>query len=137
MSDESAPIITESPTAHRIVEQPTIVSGEAESFRAADHDRQIEKLKARRAEHRRRITLNCNEIAKILKRVGSRTSLDTLVAQSKTLLWKSEKLTDQLCVFKDKVDTAQEYLSQLEYQRAVEDARQDVDMFSDELFDQE
>ena len=118
-------------------ESAIIVSGEEESFRSADHDRQIEKLKARRAEHRRRITLNCNEIAKVLKRVGSRTSLDTLVAQSKSLLNKSEKLTDQICVFKDKVDTAQEYLSQLEYQRAVEDARQDVAMFSDELFDQE
>ena len=128
MSDESATISTES---------ATIVSGEAESFRSADHDRQIEKLRGRRDQLRRRITLNCNEIAKVLKRVGSRTSLDTLVAQSKTMLRKSEKLTDQICVFKDKVDTAKEYLSQLEYQRAVEDARQDVAMYSDELFDQE
>ena len=110
------------------------MSGEEESQLSADHERQIEKLRVRRAEHRRRITLTCNEIAKVLKRVGSKTSLDTLVGQAVDLLSRSENLTNQLCVFKDKVDTAQEYKSQLEYQRAVEDARQDVAMQWDDLF---
>lgn len=112
----------------------TILSGEEEAHRAADSDRQIEKLKTRRTEIRRRITITCNEIARILKRVGSRTSLKILVTQAEELLYKSEKLNDQLCMFKDKVDTTKEFQSQLEYQRAVQDAKEDVQNFSDELF---
>jgi len=111
-----------------------VLSGEEEALRGADSDRQIEKLKARRAEIRRRITITCNEIARIVKRVGSRTSLNTLVGQADELLSKSQKLNDQLCMFKDKVDTAKEFQSQLEYQRAVQDAKEDVLSFSDELF---
>ena len=115
-------------------EAPTILSGEEESVRSADFDRQLEKLKTRRAEIRRRITLTCNEVAKIIKRVGSRASLNTLIAQARELLYKSEKLNDQICAFKEKVDTAKEFQSQLEYQRAVQDAIEDVDSFSKELF---
>ena len=115
-------------------ESATILSGEEESVRSADFDRQLEKLKTRRAEIRRRITLTCNEVAKIIKRVGSRASLNTLIAQAEELLYKSEKLNDQICAFKEKVDTAKEFQSQLEYQRAVQDAIEDVDSFSKELF---
>ena len=110
------------------------LSGEEEAQRAADSDRQIEKLKARRSEIRRRITITCSEIAKILKRVGSRTSLNTLVSQAEDLLLKSEKLNNQICAFKDKVDTAKEFQSQLEYQRAVQDSKEDVLNYSQELF---
>ena len=115
-------------------ESSTIISGEEEALRSADSDRQLEKLKVRRSEVRRRITLTCNEVAKIIKRVGSRASLKTLVAQAEDLLLKSEKLNDQICVFKEKVDTAKEFQSQLEYQRVVEDAKEDVESFSNELF---
>ena len=115
-------------------ESSSIISGEEEALRSADSDRQLEKLKARRNEVRRRITLTCNEMAKIIKRVGSRASLKTLVAQVDDLLLKSDKLNDQICAFKDKVDTAKEFQSQLEYQRVVEDAKEDVESFSNELF---
>ena len=115
-------------------ESATIFSGEEESVRSADFDRQLEKLRNRRAEIRRRITLTCNEVAKIIKRVGSRASLNTLIAQAEELLYKSEKLNDQICAFKEKVDTAKEFQSQLEYQRAVQDAKEDVESFSNELF---
>ena len=115
-------------------EAPTILSGEEESVRSADFDRQLEKLKTRRAEIRRRITLTCNEVAKVIKRVGSRASLKTLIVQAEELLLKSEKLNDQICAFKEKVDTAKEFQSQLEYQRAVQDAIEDVESFSNELF---
>ena len=110
------------------------VSGEEEAQRASDQDRQIEKLRARRTEVRRRITITVSEIAKVLSRVGTRTSLDALVLQAQDLLLKSHKLTDQLCEFKDKVDTASEYQSQLEYQRSVQDAKEDVMNFAAELF---
>ena len=103
----------------------TIQSEEEEAVRAADADRQLEKLKARRKEVRRRITLTCSEVTKIIKRVGSRASLNTLVAQAEQLLLKSEKLNDQMCVFKEKVDTAKEFQSQLEYQRIVHDAKEE------------
>ena len=115
-------------------EASTILTGEEEALRAADTDRQLEKLRARRTEIRRRITLTCNEVAKIIKRVGSRASLKALVVQAEELLLKSEKLNDQICAFKEKVDTAKEFQSQLEYQRAVEDAKEDVENFSIELF---
>jgi len=113
---------------------PAPLVGEEEAQRTADSDRQIEKFKTRRAEIRRRITITCAEIAKILKRVGSRQSLNILVTQSQDLLLKSEKLTNQICAFKDKVDTAKEFQSQLEYQRAVQDAKEDVLNYSEELF---
>ena len=112
----------------------SIPTGEEEAQRGADSDRQIEKLKGRRAEIRRRISITCSEIAKILKRVGSRTSLNRLVEQAEELLLKSEKLNNQLCAFKEKVDTAKEFQSQLEYQRAVQDAKEDVENYSQELF---
>jgi len=115
-------------------ESAAMFSGEEEAVRAADFDRQLEKLKARRSEVRRRITLTCNEVARIIKRVGSRASLNTLIAQAEELLYKSEKLNDQICAFKEKVDTGKEFQSQLEYQRAVQDAKEDVESFSDELF---
>ena len=115
-------------------EASTILTGEEEALRAADTDRQLEKLRARRTEIRRRITLTCNEVAKIIRRVGSRASLKALVVQAEELLLKSEKLNDQICAFKEKVDTAKEFQSQLEYQRAVEDAKEDVENFSIELF---
>ena len=115
-------------------ETSTILSGEEEALRSADTDRQLEKLRARRQEIRRRINLTCNEVAKIIKRVGSRKSLAALVAQADDLLLKSEKLNDQICAFKEKVDTAKEFQSQLEYQRAVQDAKEDVENFSNELF---
>ena len=115
-------------------ETAAILSGEEEAIRAADADRQLEKLKIRRSEVRRRITLTCNEVAKIIKRVGSRASLNTLIVQAEELLLKSEKLNDQICAFKEKVDTAKEFQSQLEYQRAVQDAKEDVENFSQELF---
>ena len=115
-------------------EATTILSGEEEAVRAADTERQLEKLRTSRKEVRRRITLTCNEVAKIIKRVGSRASLNTLVVQAETLLLKSEKLNDQICAFKEKVDTAKEFQSQLEYQRLVQDAKEDVENFSLELF---
>ena len=115
-------------------EASTILTGEEEALRAADTDRQLEKLRARRTEIRRRITLTCNEVAKIIKRVGSRASLKALVVQAEELLLKSEKLNDQICAFKEKVDTAKEFQSQLEYQRAVQDAKEDVENFTIELF---
>ena len=115
-------------------EASTMLSGEEEALRSADTDRQLEKLRARRQEIRRRINLTCNEVAKIIKRVGSRKSLAALVAQADDLLLKSEKLNDQICAFKEKVDTAKEFQSQLEYQRLVQDAKEDVENFSDELF---
>ena len=111
-----------------------IATGEEEAHRSADAEHQIEKLKLRRSEVRRRITITCSEIAKILKRVGSRTSLNRLVEQAEDLLRKSEKLNNQLCAFKDKVDTAKEFQSQLEYQRSVQDAKEDVENYSQELF---
>ena len=117
-------------------EPTTMMSGEEESQRGADHDRQVEKLKVRRSEVRRRITLTCSEIAKVVKRVGSRTSLRALVEQAEDLLLKSAKLTDQMCAFRDKVDTAAEFKSQLEYQRIVQDAKEDAENFSLELFEQ-
>ena len=115
-------------------ESTAITSGEEESQRSADYDRQVEKLKVKRNELRRRITLTCSEIAKVLKRVGSRTSLSVLVAQAEDLLLKSEKVNDQLCAFKDKVDTAKEFQTQLEIQRMVQDAKEDVQNFSHDLF---
>ena len=115
-------------------ENNTILSGEEEAIRSADTDRQLEKLRAKRQEIRRRINLTCNEVAKIIKRVGSRASLKALVVQAEELLLKSEKLNDQICAFKEKVDTAKEFQSQLEYQRLVQDAKEDVENFSDELF---
>ena len=111
-----------------------IISGEEEAQRTADSDRQIDKLKARRSEIRRRITITCSEIAKILKRVGSRTSLNALVSQAEDLLLKSDKVNNQICAFRDKVDTAKEFQSQLEYQRAVQDAKEDVLNYTQELF---
>ena len=111
-----------------------MLSGEEEAQRNADINFQLEKLKGRRQEIHCRITLICNEMAKIMRRVGSRTSLNRLVDQAEELLLRSHKLNDQICVFKDKVDTAKEFQTQLRYQRAVEDAKEDVQRFSAELF---
>ena len=115
-------------------EASTVITGEEEALRSADTDRQLEKLRAKRQEIRRRINLTCNEVAKIIKRVGSRASLKALVVQAEELLLKSEKLNDQICAFKEKVDTAKEFQSQLDYQRAVQDAKEEVESFSEELF---
>ena len=115
-------------------DSPVMISGEEESQRSADSDRQVEKLKIRRHEVRKRITVSCNEIHKLLKRVGSRTSLDVLVRQVEDLVLKSEKLTDQICAFRDKVDTAKEFQSQLDYQRVFQDAKEEVNHHQFELY---
>ena len=115
-------------------ESPVMMSGEEESQRSADGDRQVEKLKIRRSEVRKRISVTCNEMHKLLKRVGSRTSMDTLVQQVEALVLKSEKLTDQICAFRDKVDTAKEFQSQLDYQRLAQDAIEEVNHHQFELY---
>lgn len=111
-----------------------MLSGEAQAKRAADSERQIKQLKDKRREVRRRIILTCNEITKIIKRVGTRTSLNCLVVQAEELLLRSSKLNDQICAFKDMVDTVREFQSQLDYQRAVQDAKDDVLNYTRELF---
>jgi len=111
-----------------------MLTGETEAQRVADSDRQIKQLKAKRNEVRRRISLTCNEIAKNIRRVGTRTSLNCLVVQAEELLLRSSKLNDQICAFKDMVDTMKEFQSQLEYQRLVQDAKDDVINFTRDLF---
>ena len=111
-----------------------MLSGDTEAQRAADSERQLKQLKAKRSEVRRRMTLICNEISRIIRRVGTRTSLNCLVTQAEELLVKSRRLNDQICSFKDMIDTNKEFQSQLEYQRLVQDAKDDVLNYALELF---
>ena len=93
----------------------------------------LEKLKKKRSEIRYNITKTCDEISSTLQRVGSLTSLNAMVTEAQDLLRQSEELNDQICDFYELVDTSKEFQLQLEYQGIVQDAKEEVQNYS-ELF---
>lgn len=97
-------------------------------------EERLENLKKQRGEIRHRITNTCDEISTTLQRVGSLTSLNAMVVEAEDLLRQSEELNDQICEFYELVDTAKEFQLQLEYQRVVQDAKEEVQNYSEELF---
>ena len=94
-----------------------------------DEGKQLTKLKNQRSEVRERIIVVRNEISRGMKMVGSRASLTALVLQAEVLLRKSCKLTDRICSFQDRVNTAYEFETQLHYQTLVEDIKEEVLMY--------
>lgn len=137
--DEVAPIELKEET-HPIEEASVEAEGTSnqveeitEEVVETDEER-LEKLTKQRGEIRHEITKTCDEISSTLQRVGSLTSLNAMVIEAEDLLRQSEELNDQICEFYELVDTAKEFQLQLEYQRVVQDAKEDVQNYSDELF---
>ena len=88
-----------------------------------DERQRLAKLRDQRNHVHQRITAVADEISRGLKMAGSRTNLTMLVFRAEDLLHKSRKLTDRICMFQNRLDTASEFEKQLHYQRSVEDVK--------------